>query len=112
MSDIPSPTHLRGQSVERCDTPSPSAPPSGRRRGSLRAPPSGPSLRFLAATSGIPPGPGAPPLHTTEAAERRGELGHMAPNIMVLCEEHVGRSQEPGNHKSYQDTKTELSDEV
>lgn len=69
MSCVLRPTLPPGRSVEQCDTPSPPAPPSGHRRGSLQVPASVLSLHFLTVTAGIPPGPRAPPLHTTEAAE-------------------------------------------
>lgn len=65
------PTCLQGQGAELCDTPSPSGPPSGHHLGSLRVPPSGLSLHFLAVISRTPPSPKVPPLHTTGAANMK-----------------------------------------
>lgn len=72
-------THPWEQSVERCGTPSQSAPPSGHRQGILQVPASGSRLHFLTVTSETPPGPKAPPLHMTEAAVKcanREEVNH------------------------------------
>lgn len=69
------PTRPLGPSAERCVAPSPPAPLAGRRRENLPVRSSEPCLRFVAVTSGTPPGPAAPPLHTPEAEEsRRGGI--------------------------------------
>lgn len=104
-------THLWEQSVEQCDTPSRTAPPSDHRQGILQVPASGLRLHFLAVTSRTPPGPRAPPLHKTEAAGRmskhREEVDHynLSPHAE---EEHGSRTYKYEAARYYRKYATEL----